>query len=223
MNNSIHPATLSITEENAPDTTQYITFELSGYLFGLSSREILRVVATPPPNQGGLIAMGMVQLGPYSIQIIDLLSTLALKSADGKTPQRPSVGSSRALENRKKMPEPDPEQNPPFLVVLQPQAQDLGQSQTRSQYQELWGIALHEPPDLIEVPNYALKPVPFQQRRSQALQWVSHIVNYDLDSNRHALLVLDLSPIVNDAPPPAPYNDKLKFTPIQPPLESPQG
>ena len=171
MNKSLDYAALSITEDNAPESTQYITFNLSGYLFGLPSKSILRVVGTPPANQGGLISMGMVQLGPYSIQIIDLVSLLALND----TSVRPSVSSSRALEKRKKAPTVDPEKNPPFLVVLQ---NDEG---------EFWGIALHEPPDLMDVPDYALKPVPSHRRTTRSLQWVSHIVSYDLNSDRHSL------------------------------------
>ncbi|MEM9948153.1 MAG: hypothetical protein AAF810_19115 [Cyanobacteria bacterium P01_D01_bin.36] len=221
MNNSTYQATLSIAEDNQPDTTQYITFELFGYLFGLPSREILRVVTTPPPTQGGLVAMGMVQLGPYSIQIIDLVAILALRSTDIKKHPRPSVSSSRSLENRKKGHEPNHDENPPFLVVLEnPQQHETqGQAQSQINSQELWGIALHEPPDLIEVPNYALKPVPSHQRQSQALQWVSHIVNYDLNEDRHTLLVLNLSPIVKRTRPPLHLSDSLKFTPIPPPSQ----
>ncbi|MGD1897309.1 MAG: hypothetical protein ACFB16_10220 [Phormidesmis sp.] len=211
MDNSLDQAMLSITDELDPDTTQYITFELAGYLFGLPSRDILRVVSTPPPSQGGLISMGMVQLGPYSIQILDLVSVLALKTTQPTTHPRPSAASSRALEKRNKVRELEPNENPPFLVVLQ------------KEKKELWGIALSEPPDLMEVPNYALKPVPFHQRRSQSLKWVSHIVNYDLNRARHALLILDLSPILNLAGVPTMNEDTLKFTGgIKPPLELPK-
>lgn len=203
MDNPLDYAVLSITEDNAPESTQYITFNLAGYLFGLPSREILRVVATPPANKGGLISMGVVQLGPYSIQIIDLMSLLALND----TSNRPSMSSSRALENRKRAPVTNPNQNPPFLVVLQ---NDEG---------EFWGISLHEPPDLMDVPNYALKPLPAHRRTTQSLQWVSHIVSYDLNSDRHSLLVLDLSLILDPEGKVAPkLDDDVRLSAIQPPL-----
>ncbi|MEL7068354.1 MAG: hypothetical protein AAGN15_06825 [Cyanobacteria bacterium J06581_3] len=206
MNNPLHPAALSITEDNYPENTQYITFGLSNYLFALPSQSILRVVRTPPPNQGGLVAMGMVQLGPYSIQIIDLESLLVLNSNVLKNQTQMSVSSSRALENRKKATPVDPDQHPSFLIVMQ------------DAEKELWGIALHEPPDLIEVPDYALKPVPFSQRQKQSLKWISHIANYDLNSVRHSLLVLDLVAIMDPEGASLPGSEIATFEEIQPPV-----
>lgn len=172
--------------EEVPETTQYITFDLSNYRFAIPSHNIVKIVATPPANQGGLVSLGLVQLGPYSIQIIDIEALLSLNSAADKDNPRPSATSSRSLEKRKKTDDELSEENPSFLVVLQNALQE-----------DLWGVALTEPPDLIEVPDYALKPVPAQKRLGRSLRWVSHIVNYDLNSERHSLLVLDLSPILN--------------------------
>ncbi|MGB3300811.1 MAG: hypothetical protein WBA76_21305, partial [Phormidesmis sp.] len=44
---------------------KYITFRLENYLFALPSKAILKIVATPPPSQGGMVAMGLVQLEQY--------------------------------------------------------------------------------------------------------------------------------------------------------------
>ena len=208
MNNSLDYAALSIAEDNAPESTQYITFNVSGYVFGLPSKAILRVVTTPPANKGGLISMGMVQLGPYNIQIIDLVSLLALDDTQSK----PSAHSSRAIERRKSASRKSerreserreksssfvaPAKNPPFLVVLQ------------NTDGEFWGIALDEPPDLMDVPNYALKPVPEHRKTTRSLQWVSHIVSYDLNSNRHSLLILDLSLVIDPEGKAAPMLDE---------------
>lgn len=171
--------------EDLPETTQYITFGLSGYRFAIASDEVLKVVMTPEASQGGLVDLGLVQLGPYSIQILDLPSLLSLERAGERGGSAPSVGSSRELEGRKvarHSTQTQKNSNPPFLVVLQDSSE------------ELWGIALHEPPDLIEVPDYALKPVPAKKRLLRSLRWISHIVNYDLNRDRHSLLVLDLAP-----------------------------
>ncbi|MEN8443705.1 MAG: hypothetical protein ABG776_01710 [Cyanobacteria bacterium J06555_13] len=203
-------ATLSQVDDNAPEITQYITFKLSGYLFALPTREVLRIVATPPPSQGGLIKMGMVQLGPYSIEMIDLPSLLALKdSPKDKHSAWPSVASSRALENRKQtIAKEASHQNPPFLIVLQNAEKDL------------WGIAVYEPPDLMEVPDYALKPVPSQHRLTRALRWVSHVVSYDLNSDRHSLLILDLSIILAPKRTEPIPEENPRFMEIKPPLDA---
>lgn len=187
------------TADYAPEATQYLTFKVSGYLMALPGQEILRVVATPPPNQGGLVKMGLVQLGQYSIQIIDLSELLEIEPIeptghveDMEHTERigHTDNSVSQLVSHRHSPYPDkpnrtkPNQNPPFLMVLQNVDKDL------------WGIALHEPPDLMEIPNYALKPIPPKQRQTRALRWVSHIVTYDLASNRQSLPILDLSELI---------------------------
>ncbi len=166
----------SSNHKSGSETDQYITFKLAEYLFALPSQAILKIVATPPPNQGGMVSMGLVQLEQYSIQIIDLVTLLNLKGqnlADTIKKTGKAVKSQRV--------DSTPPQNPPFLMVLQ------------DSNQQLWGIALNEPPDLMDVPHYALKPVPAEKRLTQALRWVSHIVTYDMGGNRHTLLLLDVS------------------------------
>ncbi|MEL6779287.1 MAG: hypothetical protein AAFO06_18725 [Cyanobacteria bacterium J06597_16] len=204
-----------LIDETPPESTQYVTFKLAEYLFALPTQDILKVVAAPPPSQGGLIEMGMVQLGPYSLDVIDLHKLLALHQTSDA---RPSVGSSRALENRasenrkelskKASTQQKTDDNPPFLIVLQ------------NTEKNLWCIPVHEPPDLMEVPNYALKPVPEHRRLTRALRWVSHIVSYDLNSDRHSLLILDLSVILAPARAEPALEENPKFMEIKPPLET---
>lgn len=194
------------TTEPAAEVTKYITFKLTDYLFALPSEKILKVVATPSPQEGGLISLGLVQLGQYSIQILDLPQLLALDTVQGigatakgskiskgsketieSVPASKSASASSRLAKPK---EPNkatskaealPSKNPPFLMVLQNADQDL------------LGIAVHEPPDLMDIPDYALKSVPAEKRLSRTLKWVSHVVTYDLGRDRHTLLLLDLS------------------------------
>jgi chemotaxis signal transduction protein len=159
MNNLLNrPQAVIETSEIA----KYITFSLHGYLFALPAQEILKVVATPSPSQGGMVSMGLVQLEQYSIQTLNLPELLGLGTHD-----KDSVNN--ALEN------------PPFLMVLHDADQNL------------WGIAVESSPDLMDIPDYALKPVPPEKRLTRALRWVSSVVTYDLGSDRHTLLVLDLS------------------------------
>jgi len=209
MNNTLDSTVLSIAEDNQSDSTQYITFNLGEYLLALPSREILKVVSMPPPNEGGLVSMGMVQLGPYSIQIIDLKTLLVLNSNALKRQAQTSVSSTMSVENRKAADTPTENEHPPFLVVMQ------------NAEKALWGIALHTAPDLIQVPNYALKPVPFAKRQTQSLKWISHLASYDLGGTRHSLLILDLSAILDPNSATLREPEMSTFTEIKPPLRPP--
>lgn len=191
---------------------KYITFKLANYLFALPSEKILKVVTTPPPSQGGMVSMGLVQLEQYSIQTLDLPAMMNLQQegtaisgleASKAAPSSP-VGLSennltQSNSSQSNLPQntdasgmelKDANQsaiakNPPFLMVLQ----DAEQS--------LWGIAVSEAPDLMNIPQYALKPVPSEKRLTRALRWISHVVTYDLGGDRHTLLVLDLSVLLS--------------------------
>ncbi len=176
MNETLARRGGAIAPGAAVEISKYATFKLSGYLFALPSLEILKIVPTPPPSQGGMVSMGLVQLEQYSIQILNLAALLILKG-DAQPPTKIGLNSSLMpstadLEVSSK--------NPPFLIVLQDTKQDL------------WGIAVNEPPDLMDIPHYALKRLPPEKRLTKTLRWVSHVVTYDLEGSRHTLLVLDL-------------------------------
>jgi chemotaxis signal transduction protein len=157
------------------EIVKYITFKLHGYLFALPAQEILKVVTTPPPSQGGMVSMGLVQLEQYSIQTLNLSELISL-GITANADQEAAKTAPAKTAPAKTAPE-----NPPFLMVL------------RDVDQNLWGIAVESAPDLMDIPNYALKPVPPEKRLTRALRWVSYVVTYDLGGDRHTLLVLDLS------------------------------
>lgn len=201
MNSILNKA--AFTESPSEDEAdKYITFKLADYLFALPSEAILKIVATPAPSQGGMVSMGLVQLEQYSIQTIDLVKLLSLQDQpkNGQS-TTPAVTDAKTLEA---VPTP---QNPPFLMVLQ-DAEDT-----------LWGIAVEEPPDLMDIPHYALKPVPSEKRMTKALRWVSHVVTYDLGGDRHTLLLLDLSALLAQEPINAVAPSDENFLGIEPPLE----
>ncbi|MEL7054466.1 MAG: chemotaxis protein CheW [Cyanobacteria bacterium J06588_5] len=157
----------------------YIFFKLKQYSIALPSENILKIVATPPPSQGGMVSMGLVQLQQYSIQILNLEELLGLQS----TPRQKTVLDFRSDSNRSKT--VGTETNPPFLIVMRSHIDE-----------DLWGIAVNEPPELMNIPDRALSPVPEEVRLPGALQWVSHVVTR-LSNDSHAeisqtLLVLDL-------------------------------
>ena len=185
----------SAHNQDFSEADKYVTFKLANYLFALPSEKILKIVPTPSPSQGGMVSMGLVQLEQYSIQTLDLPKMMNL--------QRENTAISRAGSKQHPMNSPQKEssssktseelvsveaENPPFLMVMQ-DAENA-----------LWGIAVHEPPDLMDIPQYALKPVPSEKRLTRALRWVSHVVTYDLGSDRHTLLVLDLSVLLATEP-----------------------
>lgn len=214
MNNDLNQAATA-TEAEA-EINKYITFTMAGYLFALPSEEILKIVATPAPSQGGMVSMGLVQLEQYSIQTIDLPKLLNLQGekkniaeaavkADKKTTNS-KAAKSKAAKSKALM-KAETTENPPFLMVLQ------------DADQVLWGIAVDEPPDLMDIPHYALKPVPPEKRMTRALRWVSHVVTYDLGGDRHTLLLLDLSVLLAQKPPEAILPGSANFLGIEPPME----
>ena len=71
----------------------------------------------------------------------------------------------------------------------------------------------------MDIPHYALKPVPSEKRVTRALRWVSHVVTYDLDGDRHTLLLLDLSALLAQEPTSAANPSDENFLGIEPPLE----
>jgi len=203
MNTTFNPTPTKVSEQ----TTEYITFKIERYLFAIPSRTILKVVATPPPGQGGMVSMGLVQLEQYSIQIIDLSQLLGLRRInDSASSANKAVLLDQIETDREKTHSTEQDPNPPFLMVFQNSAQDL------------CGIAVETPPDLMNIPDDTLKPVPPENRLTKALRWVSHVVIYEADSSRHTLLVLDLPLLLTPAPTKrSPVTAPPTFT-IEPPV-----
>ena len=177
-------------QEHSEDTenTQFLTFPLTGHWFTLPSQQVLKVVDTPTAEEGGLVELGFVQLAHYSIQLLNLPELLMLKpktqklkTADSSTPISASEnadGLARRVANT------------PFLVVL------------KGQNEALFGITLQSPPDLIEIPNHQLQPVPTDKRQTGTLQWINHVVPYNIQQKRQVLLGLDLPALLSHSAPP---------------------
>jgi len=211
------PADQLTSSQSISNADKYITFKLANYLFALPSEKILKVVATPPPSQGGMVSMGLVQLEQYSIQTLDLPKMMNLQQEGmgfgelsstkvANALEAPAAAETeRATDESKAIATVELEPNPPFLMVLQ------------DAEGELWGIAVHEPPDLMDIPQYALKPVPSEKRLTRALRWISHVVTYDLEGNRHTLLVLDLSRLLSTKPSSSPAEGN-RLLEIEPPI-----
>lgn len=181
---------------NTNKLRKYIIFKLLGYSFALPSENILKIVATPPPNQGGMVSMGLVQLGQYSIRILNLLKTLDLKNNIESSEQDSDSNEPTAVTST---------QNLPFLIVL------------RNANETLWGVAVSEPPDLMEIHDQALNSVPLEQRAFGTLRGVSHIAQVGTLGDQRTILILDMTALFAQQQIDTPADDL--FIGIEPPLK----
>lgn len=146
--------------DNIPSqVTKSITFNIAGYWFALPMASVLKIVNCPPADQGGIVDLGMVQLGSHTIQLLDLHRTFGL----GRNAIRPTPTL--------------------FLLVL------------RNAQNELWGIALDAPPDLIDLPNTAVQSASTDARFTPKKPWISHIAILSEQDITRTLLLLDLQAI----------------------------
>ena len=201
------PIALS-SDDNTDKIRKYMTFKLADYSFALPSEDIIKVVTTPPPSQGGMVSLGLVQLAQYSIQILNLSKLLGLEILNRVSMD--DHDSDDAIEQDSRIDEllgAASTQNPPFLIVL------------RDPDETLWGIAVHEPPDLIEMTDRMLNPVPPEKRLFGALQGVSHVGSYEIEDERHTLLILDTSVLWNPQQIDA-TAEQLNSSEIETPLEA---
>jgi len=147
-------------------TTQFITFSFASYLFAIPSKHIVKVVPMPSHSQGGLIDIGFVQLGQYSIQMLNLPELVELT-------HKLTSNEYTSKDNS-------------FLLVLQ------------NNEQNLFGMTLATPPDLLEIHSDKLQAVPAHQRQSGTLQWISHVATHTKTTTKKIVLMLDLAVLVNN-------------------------
>ena len=78
-----------------------ITFKIADHWFALPMAAVLKIVNCPPVDQGGIVNLGMVQLGAHTIHLLDLYSTFGLGSAPSALTQTPFLlvlrGSQKKL------------------------------------------------------------------------------------------------------------------------------
>ncbi|MEO0868334.1 MAG: chemotaxis protein CheW [Cyanobacteria bacterium J06642_11] len=51
---------------------KYIIFQVASYWYVILVSEILKIVNCPSPKDGGMIDLGMVQLGPHTVRLLNL-------------------------------------------------------------------------------------------------------------------------------------------------------
>ncbi|MEM1239185.1 MAG: chemotaxis protein CheW [Cyanobacteria bacterium P01_H01_bin.26] len=141
------------------ETRKFITFQISSYWYVIPMAAVLKIVNCPPKHEGGLVGFGVVQIGPHTIQLLNL-HRIFEPDANTQLPEEA-----------------------PFLVVLQ------------SQENKLWGITLDAPPDLIDLPLAALKPVSLDEHFKLQSPWISHVGVIDSQAGKRTLLRLDMKAI----------------------------
>ncbi|MGD1856770.1 MAG: chemotaxis protein CheW [Leptolyngbyaceae cyanobacterium] len=142
-----------------PELSKYVSFQIANYWYVIPVDEILKIVNCPSPNQGGVVGLGVVQLGPHTIQLLDLYQIFGL-------PPQTNAG------------------NPAFLIVLQ------------NKNNQLWGVALETPPDLIELLPTVLKPVSLTERFTPQTPWISHVGVATEQQSQRTFLQLDLQALL---------------------------
>ncbi|MEL6334949.1 MAG: chemotaxis protein CheW [Cyanobacteria bacterium J06626_26] len=78
-----------------------ITFKIADHWFALPMATVLKIVNCPPVDQGGIVNLGMVQLGSHTIHLLDLYSTFGLGADPSALTQTPFLlvlrGSQKKL------------------------------------------------------------------------------------------------------------------------------
>ncbi len=139
---------------------KFIVFKIADCLLALPMSDVLKVVNSPAMDNGGLRAMGLVQLGRYTIKVLDLYQQL----------------NQKAL--------PHTPRNQPFLVI------------TRSHQGELFGIAVDEPPNLLELPTESWRSLPQSERQSGELAMISHAAVVSQGDVTLTIFLLDVNRFV---------------------------
>ena len=63
---------------NTLKIAKFITFKVVDYWFALPMAAVLKIVNCPSPDKGGVVTLGVVQLGSHTIQLLDLHGVLGL-------------------------------------------------------------------------------------------------------------------------------------------------
>lgn len=141
---------------------KFIVFKIADYYWALPISDVLKVVNSSTLIDKELRTMGIVQLGPHIIKIVDL--------------QPLPSGNLSQLSNTRS-----------FLVI------------TRNSQGELCGIAVEEPPNLIELPLEMIRSLPKSDSYSQCFDLVSHAIVLPQEQGSITIFLLDMRRLVNPA------------------------
>ena len=87
-------------DNNTLKTAKFITFKVVDYWFALPMAAVLKIVNCPPPDKGGVVTLGMVQLGSHTIQLLDLHDVLGLVADSTPPAQAPFLLVLRSTKKK---------------------------------------------------------------------------------------------------------------------------
>lgn len=87
-------------DKNTSKIVKFLTFKVADYWFALPMRAIQKIVNCPPPDNGGIVSLGMVQLGSHTVQLLDLQSVFGLDATSTTPGQTPFLLVLRSIENK---------------------------------------------------------------------------------------------------------------------------
>ncbi|MGQ4650075.1 chemotaxis protein CheW [Lyngbya aestuarii] len=146
------------------ETEKFIVFQIADYLLALPIGEVLKVVNySSTAADKGLKTMGLIQLGKYTIRMLNLSERL---SSDSSLP----LPVAQA-----------------FLVI------------TRSPQGELWGIAVEEPPNLMELPLERIHLIPSSESQSGVFGLASYGAVVSQGQATATIFLLDLQRVFNNS------------------------
>jgi len=149
---------------------KFIVFKITDYLLALPINDVLKVVNCSSAASKGLKTMGVVQLGRHMIRVLDLHEELG-----GRPELPPTRGLSQLPADQ------------PFLVI------------TRGPQGELCGIAVDEPPNLVELPLELMQILPHSAHQSSVFKMVSHAAVLSQEDVTTTIFVLDMKRVQNTA------------------------
>ncbi|MEM9805635.1 MAG: chemotaxis protein CheW [Cyanobacteria bacterium P01_D01_bin.56] len=86
--------------KNTSRTVKFITFRVADYWFALPIKAIQKIINCPSQSEGGVVQLGMVQLGSHTVQLLDLYSAFGLGDHAKLPEQTPFLIVLRGLQNK---------------------------------------------------------------------------------------------------------------------------
>jgi chemotaxis signal transduction protein len=177
---------------NRPETLRAICFGVEGYRFALPVTAVSKVAHCPSLDGNDLGKAGLIHIDSQVIQILDLRTLLHPDAPE----TAPAIGAKLLPIAPETAPATAPEQ---FLVVAHCQ----GRAPV--------GIPTDAPPDLLEIPRAAVRPLPPHGDRAHLSDLATFVAVLGGDGQETSIFLLDLArtlAIASRSPVPLPMNGR---------------
>ncbi|NEP10604.1 MAG: chemotaxis protein CheW [Symploca sp. SIO2C1] len=167
---------------------KFIVFKIADYFLALPIQDVLKVVNCSFELTGSLRTMGLVKIGRHMIQVLDWHEQLACLGSPQSEQTNPHVTQ---LVTTGSFPQLPVKQT--FLVI------------TRDYQGALCGIAVDEPPNLVELPLEIMQALPESNHQSNVFKMISHAVVLSSGALSTTIFILDVERFskytINDSQP----------------------